>query len=119
VPRMARGYIKIFRTYSYVDKNPVIDKVRTIMQDEGLFDQLTIASEISNVGRATMANWFHGPTRNPQHHTVAAVITAMGYEEQFVKKRAIDIERERKVAAEWTAKQPKPKKRSKPNGRRS
>lgn len=107
-------YIKVFRTYSYIDKNPVIDKVRTIMQDEGLYENLTVAAEISNVGRATMVSWFHGSTRNPQHHTIAAVVSSMGYEEAFVKKKSIDIERERKVAADWLAKQPKrPKKRNK------
>ena len=34
---MARGFIRVYRTYNYIDKNPVIDKVRTIIiQDEGL-----------------------------------------------------------------------------------
>ena len=111
---MARGFIKIFRTYSYVDKNPVIDKVRTIIQDEGLEERLGICAELSNVGRTTIANWLTGPTRNPQHHTIAAVVTSLGYEEVFTKKKTIDVERERKAAAEWLAKQPKrPKKRSK------
>jgi len=113
---MARGFIRLYRTYSYIDKNPVIDKLRTLAQDEGLFTRLGILSEISNVSSTTMRNWWHGETRNPQHHTVAAVVTALGYEEQFVKKKTLDIEKERKIAADWLAKQPKrpkPKKRSK------
>jgi hypothetical protein len=110
-------WVRVYRTYNYIDKNPVIDKVRTIAQDEGLFERLGIIHELSNVGTGTMRNWFHGPTRNPQHHTIAAVITALGYEEVFTKKKTVDIERERIVAAAWLAKQPKkPKPRA--NGAR-
>jgi hypothetical protein len=109
-------WARIYRTYQYVDKNPVVDRVRTIVQDEKLFDKLGIVHELSNVSKSTLVGWFHGSTRNPQHHTVAAVVTAMGYEEQFVKKKDLNVERERKIAADWTAKQVKrPKKRSKPN----
>ena len=108
--RMAK-WARIYRTYQYLDKNPVVDRVRTIVQDEGLFTKLGIVHELSNVSKATLHGWFHGSTRNPQHHTVAAVVTALGYEEQFVKKKDLDIERERKRAADWTEKQPKRPKR--------
>jgi hypothetical protein len=107
-------WARIYRTYSYIDKNPVIDKVRTLVQDEGLFNKLGIVHEISNVSKSTLVGWFHGSVKHPQHHTVAAVVSALGYEEAFVKKKDLDIERERKIAADWTAKQTKrPKKRSK------
>lgn len=112
-------WVRVYRTYNFIDKNPVIDKVRGLAQNEGLFNHLGILSEISNVGRSTMANWWHGATRNPQHHTIAAVVTALGYEEQFVKKKTIDVERERKVAADWLAKQPKrPKPKPRSNGKK-
>ena len=107
-------WARIYRTYSYIDKNPVIDKVRTLVQDEGLFTKLGIVHEISNVSKSTLVGWFHGDVKHPQHHTVAAVVSALGYEEAFVKKKDLNVERERKAAADWTAKQPKrPKKRSK------
>jgi len=97
--------LRIYRTYRYIDKNPVIDRTRTIIQDEGLFKRLGIVHELSGVATTTLNNWFHGPTRNPQHATVAAVITALGYKEEFVKVKDIDVEHERKIAADWLAKQ--------------
>src|ERR1700759_1221808 len=114
---MARGFLRLYRTYNYVDKNPVIDKVRTLVQDEGLIKKLAIVHEISGVSTSTLDNWFNGTTRSPQHATIAAVITSLGYQEEFVKKKEIDVEKEREVAAAWLEKQekktqPKPKKRT-------
>ena len=104
---MARGFIRVYRTYNYVDKNPVIDKVRTIIQDEGLIKKLNIVHEVSGVATATIDRWLNGDTRNPQHGTIAAVITSLGYEERFVKTKDLDIEKEREVAAAWLEKQEK------------
>ncbi|QIG93792.1 MULTISPECIES: hypothetical protein [Bradyrhizobium] len=120
---MARGFMRTYRTYSYIDKNPVIDKMRTLIQDEGLIKKLKIVHEISGVSTSTLDNWFNGTTRSPQHATIAAVITSLGYEEEFVKKKEIDVESERKVAADWLARQErkaqsKPKKRTNGHSRR-
>jgi hypothetical protein len=119
---MARGFIRTYRTYNYIDKNPVIDKVRTLLRDEGLIKELKIVHEISGVGTSTVDGWLNGDTRNPQHHTVAAVITSLGYEETFVKTKDIDIEKERKLAADWLERQEKKgaikKERAKSNGHR-
>ena len=102
---MARGFVRIYRTYQWVDKNPVIDKVRTLVQDEGLFKKLNIVHEISGVATTTLDNWFNGKTRSPQHGTIAAVITALGYEERFVKTKVLDIDKEREAAAAWLEKE--------------
>ena len=102
---MARGFIRTYRTYSYIDKNPVIDKVRTLIQDEGLIKKLGVVHEISGVSTSTLDNWFNGTTRSPQHSTIAAVITSLGYQEEFVKKKDIDIEKERQIAAKWLEQQ--------------
>ena len=104
---MARGFLRVYRTYNYVDKNPVIDKVRTLVQDEGLIRKLGVVHELSGVSTSTLDNWFNGTTRSPQHATIAAVITSLGYQEEFVKQKEIDIEAERKVAAAWLEKQEK------------
>jgi hypothetical protein len=119
---MARGFLRVYRTYNYVDKNPVIDKVRTLVQDEGLIKKLGVVHEISGVSTSTLDNWFNGTTRSPQHATIAAVITSLGYQEEFIKKKEIDIEAERKTAAAWLERQEqkaKPKKaKAKTNGYR-
>lgn len=110
---MARGFIRTYRTYNYIDKNPVIDKVRTLIQDEGLIKKLPVVHEISGVSTSTLDNWFNGKTRSPQHSTICAVITSLGYQEEFVKKKEIDIEKERGVAAAWLERQDKRQQRTK------
>lgn len=110
---MARGFIRVYRTYNYIDKNPVIDKVRTLIQDEGLIKKLAVVHEISGVSTSTLDNWFNGTTRSPQHATIAAVITSLGYREEFVPDHKIDIDSEREVAAAWLEKQEKLKERAK------
>ena len=115
---MARGFLRVYRTYSYIDKNPVIDKVRTIIQDEGLIKKLGVVHEISGVSTSTIDNWLNGDTKNPQHGTIAAVITSLGYEERFVKTTKIDIEKEREVAAVWLEKQEKLKAKATPPAKR-
>ncbi|BBZ93071.1 hypothetical protein BRDID11004_60300 [Bradyrhizobium diazoefficiens] len=118
---MARGFLRVYRTYNMIDKNPVIDKVRTLVQDEGLIKKLGIVHEISGVSTSTLDNWFNGTTRSPQHATIAAVITSLGYREEFVKDHDLDIESERKAAAAWLEKHEKVKAKAKPaksNGHR-
>jgi hypothetical protein len=99
--------MRMYRTYNYIDKDPIIDKVRTLVQDEGLIKKLQVVHEISGVATATLDNWFNGTTRKPQHVTIAAVITSLGYQEEFVKKKDIDVETERKLGADWLAKREK------------
>jgi hypothetical protein len=92
----------------------VIDKVRTLVNDEGLIKKLKIVHEISGVATATLDNWFNGTTRNPQHGTIAAVITSLGYREEFVKDHDLDIDVERAAAAKWLEKQEKKATAAKP-----
>jgi hypothetical protein len=67
-----------YKTYRFRDKDPIIDKLRTIIKDEGL-DYYTIAED-SGVRVTTLMAWFVGVTRRPQHATVAAICRAIGYE---------------------------------------
>lgn len=96
-----------YRTYRYQEKNPVIDKMRTIAQDEGMYSkkQRGMLAALSGVARATYDGWWDGDTKNPQHHTAMAFITSLGYEEQFVKAKPIDVEKELKAAANWALKE--------------
>src|SRR3954466_13343137 len=94
----------IYRSYNFVDKDPVIDRMRTILKDEGLsYSEVHVLSGISD---ATMRNWFDGGTRRPQYATVAAFTSSLGYESQFVKGKEINFEREiKKAKAEIEASQ--------------
>jgi hypothetical protein len=107
---MARGFIRVLRGYEFVEKNPVIDKLRTLAQKRGLFNKLGIIEELSSVKRATLKGWWHGETKRPQHHTAMAVVHALGFREEFVEEDGFDVEAERKKAATWRSKQPTPPK---------
>ncbi|MEH2525895.1 MULTISPECIES: hypothetical protein [unclassified Bradyrhizobium] len=86
-----RGEI-LYRSYNFVDKDPVIDRIRTIVEDEGL-DNREI-HVISGVSATTLHNWFEGETKRPQYATIAAVTSSLGYKQEFVKSKKVDFERE-------------------------
>src|SRR6266436_1590419 len=102
---MAR--LSLYRTYNFIDKDPVIDKVRTLLQDEGLFakGKRKIVHELSGVAMATLDGWFEGDTKCPINKTIGAVVTSLGYEPTFQKIKSIDIDRELKRAAQWLERQ--------------
>jgi hypothetical protein len=103
---MAR-FITGYRTYNWTKKNPVIGKVQTILQDEGLYakKKRSMLHQLTGVAVSTYDGWFDGDTKDPKHTTIAATITALGYEEQFVKTNDINLEAELEVARAWLKKQ--------------
>jgi transcriptional regulator with XRE-family HTH domain len=101
---MARGFLRIYRTYNMVDKDPAIDRIRTIVQDEGLFTNLSAVADISSVSASTLNNWFHGETMRPQNATIQAVLSSLGYKTEYVKEKDIDVEKERKAGKTWLEK---------------
>lgn len=106
--------VRIYRTYNFIDKDPIIDKVRTVLQDEGLDKRLNIVAELAGVSRSTLENWFEGITKRPQNYTVQAVVTSVGYESHFRRVKKIDVEQERLKAKKWAEKnRPKKKKPAK------
>jgi hypothetical protein len=102
--------LRILRTYRYIDKNPVIDVMRTALQDVGIGVEkrrLRIAAEISGLSHSCLEALFHGETRNPQHRTVMGLMTSIGYKESWTVEKEIDIDKEREIARAWLAKQDK------------
>lgn len=77
------GYLKPYRTYVFRDKDPIIDKTRTLVEDVGISYQAI--SDQSGVSTTTISNWFGGKTRRPQFATVNAVAMALGRELVFAK----------------------------------
>lgn len=96
---------KTLRTYRFIDKDPAIDRMRTILQDEGLFKRLKDVADLANLSPVTLQNLFHGDTRRPQHATVMGIITAVGYEQKFVKSRELKIDDELVFAKAWNKKE--------------
>jgi hypothetical protein len=66
-----------YKSYSFTDKDPIIDEVRTIYQDSGV--NYAWIHEHSSVTPATLSAWFSGKTRKPQAATINAVLRCLGY----------------------------------------
>ena len=66
-----------YKSYSFVDKDPIIDEIRTIVQQHGAtYKQI---HEHSGVSPGTLTAWFTGPTKKPQAATINAVARSMGW----------------------------------------
>ena len=87
-----RGALRLYRSYNFVDKDPVIDRIRTIIADEGLsYQDIHV---ISGVSASTPKNWLEGETKRPQYASIAAITYALGYKTEFVKDKKIDYTKE-------------------------
>lgn len=108
-----------YRTYNWgkTEKNPVIGKMQTVLQDAGLNPNtkhaLSTAAEISGLSRTTLDGWFFGDTINPNHASIMALTGALGLEETFVRKREFELEKERAAAAKWLEQQDRKRKPAK------
>lgn len=69
--------LNLYKSYNFVDKDPVIDLMSGISQRNKISIPKIAAD--SGVSEATIRNWFFGKTKRPQFATVAAVMSAMGY----------------------------------------
>jgi DNA-binding phage protein len=67
-----------YKSYNFIDKDPVLDIVRTIVDDSHM--KLKRVADSSGVAPTTLYNWFKGKTRRPQFATIAAVSRACGKE---------------------------------------
>lgn len=76
--------MKLLKSYNFVDKDPVIDKMRSPVKNSEL--SYSEISAKSGVAASTLYNWFEGNTKRPQYATVVAVMRVLGYKELFVKK---------------------------------
>jgi hypothetical protein len=87
----------VYRSYSFVDKDPVIDEVRTIVQQAGLLRKkggLQQLYALSGVASSTTHNWFFGSTKKPNNATIEAVARSLGFRRKFERFKDIDLDRE-------------------------
>lgn len=89
---MARTLIHSYISYNFVDKDPEVDRLRTVVGNT----PYAIVSACSGVSETTLRNWFLGKTRKPQNASIEAVGRAMGMKREWVPmtgaegKRALD-----------------------------
>src|SRR6266436_16865 len=88
-----RGIIK-YKSYSFIDKDPVIDLVRTVVQRSG--KSFKEVHENGGATPATLNRWFTGNTRTCRNDSMTATVKAAGGDvgikmpnsNQWVKLRA-------------------------------
>jgi hypothetical protein len=119
---MARVFI--YRNYRFIDKDPIIDAVRTVVKSEEHLKNSHV-HQISGVATATLDNWFDGVTRQPRNSTVCQVTAALGYVRRdelkpdgsvvigFRKAREYDWEKEIEKQADFYLKTHGPPKKRK------
>lgn len=93
--KQARSLVT-YKSYSFIDKDPIIDQVRTLIADEG--ESYLQIHDMSGVSVSTLYNWFRGETRRPQYASVMAVVRSLGYDLQIVragKPKTASIKRKR------------------------
>jgi hypothetical protein len=66
-----------YKSYNFVDKDPIIDDIRTVYQDSGA--NYKWIQEHSGVTAVTIRAWFSGKTKKPQAATINAVLRSLGY----------------------------------------
>lgn len=82
------GPMKLYRSYMFRNKDPVIDELRTIVTDTFGNVSHKALKQIEADGGPTiscMDNWFKGDTKRPQSASVEAAGRAMGYKRKWVK----------------------------------
>ena len=68
--------ILTYKSYSFIDKDPVIDIVRTVVQKSGKsFKEI---HEEGGATPATLNRWFNGSTRTCRHDAMTATVKAAG-----------------------------------------
>jgi transcriptional regulator with XRE-family HTH domain len=66
-----------YKSYSFVDKDPLIDYIRTIIYGSSI--PLARVALDSGVSQETIVAWLYGATKRPQAATLNAVLRSLNY----------------------------------------
>jgi DNA-binding phage protein len=75
--------LRVYKSYNFIDKDPIIDYVRTKVFANGGPGKIARASGVTST---TLYNWFNKKTKRPQFATVAAVLIACGETQVDLRK---------------------------------
>lgn len=87
-----RGTLWLTRSYNFVEKDPEIDRFRTLWQKDRI-KEVDLAI-LAGLASTTVRNMFGGKTRAPQHKTFAKMAGALGYKYDLVRDEKPDYENE-------------------------
>jgi transcriptional regulator with XRE-family HTH domain len=71
-----------YKSYSFLDKDPIIDLIRTLVQQSHY--SLKKIAEDSGVNQNTISNWLYGKTKRPQAAGINAVLRTLDYKLDIV-----------------------------------
>jgi transcriptional regulator with XRE-family HTH domain len=77
------GTLWLTRSYNFVDKDPEIDRFRTLHQKDRLKEN--DLAVLAGLSASTVTNMFGGKTRRPQHATFAKIAGALGYKYELTR----------------------------------
>lgn len=86
------GTLWLTRSYNMIDKDPEVDRFRTIYQKEHIKE--SDLAVLAGLAASTVKHMFGGKTRKPQHATFAKMAHAMGYEYGLQREAPPDYETE-------------------------
>ena len=86
------GTMWLRRSFNFVDKDPEIDKFRTLYQKTRIKEDDLAA--LAGLSTSTVKNMFGGKTRRPQHVTYMKLAGALGKEYAIVDSRDPDFDKE-------------------------
>ena len=81
--------VRIYKSYSFRNKDPAIDELRTVAED--YFGHRLTRKDLAAIEEAggptvtAMHEWFFGVTRRPQSAALEAAGRALGYKRKWVK----------------------------------
>ena len=81
-----------YKSYNFVDKDPMIDEIRTIVEQSGATYKWV--HEESGVSATTISKWFDGSTRRPQAATMNAVLRSLGFKLGVVEFQKVIVPQE-------------------------
>lgn len=81
--------IKVYKAYNFRTKDPVIDELRTLMQEaygpKLGYKVFTRVERDGGPSATAQHNWFFGKTRRPQSAAVEACGRALGYKRTWIR----------------------------------
>ena len=86
--REPRGRLRLYKSYMFTTKDPVIYELKTIIQDVyGRTDHKALKQIETDGGPSItcMDGWFKGDTRRPQSASIEAAGRALGYKRVWVR----------------------------------
>jgi transcriptional regulator with XRE-family HTH domain len=114
--------IIIRRSYNFIDKDPVLDRVAALIKRRGLTRAYHKLGRLTGMAASTFANWEEGATKRPQHASIACLAEALGAKFELVDDNPASFELEKELASAkrwWIKNKPRKAAKKKPAKKRN